>query len=68
MKAVKLYNVFRFVSRQKQVLRLRAGQQEERDRHASCLSSVIGFFHHRDPFSCLFGCLFCWEAESGLVV
>lgn len=31
MKAVKLYNVFRFVSRQKQVLRLRAAQQEERE-------------------------------------
>lgn len=31
MKAVKLYNVFRFVSRQKQVLRIRAGQQEERE-------------------------------------
>lgn len=31
MKAVKLYNVFRFVSRQKQVSRLRAGQQEERE-------------------------------------
>lgn len=31
MKAVKLYNVFHFVSRQKQVLRLRAAQQEERE-------------------------------------
>lgn len=31
MKAVKLYDVFRSVSRQKQVLRLRAAQQEERE-------------------------------------